>query len=80
MRDASTVMSQLAAEPNNEGENHNKLVSPDGAFMKDLAVGDNGDEVMLYWSRGIEDADVSMGETRLPTDSQTQEKPCRAVL
>lgn len=60
LRDASTVMS---GGDNSEGSAHyvlNSSTSPEGSFMKDLSVGDGGDELMLYWSRDIDDADVSV--------------------
>ncbi|KAK0552564.1 hypothetical protein OC846_002856 [Tilletia horrida] len=45
-RDASTIMS---GGTNNEGELHTPLTVPAGAKLKSLDVGNNGDQLTVYW-------------------------------
>ncbi|PWN49982.1 hypothetical protein IE53DRAFT_387764 [Violaceomyces palustris] len=47
-RDASTLMS---GGKNNEGENHSPLKVPAGAKLRSLPVGDQGEEIAVYWTR-----------------------------
>lgn len=45
-RDISTL---LSGGKSREGENHNSLVVPTGAGLRDIAVGDNGDQLLVFW-------------------------------
>ncbi|KAE8227199.1 hypothetical protein CF319_g306 [Tilletia indica] len=45
-RDASTLMS---GGTNSEGELHTPLTVPAGATLKNLTVGNDGDELVVYW-------------------------------